>query len=800
MLSSPQSDRSERPPLLVTPLLEPGRATTRLPLSLTPLVGREREVAQVSSLLLRDDVRLVVLTGPGGVGKTRVALQVATDAQEAFPDGVVFVSLAAIRDPALVLPTVAEAFGLRDTGMQHVRERLAALLGSRRLLLVLDNFEHLLLAAPVVPDLLAACPGLTALVTSRAVLHVSGEHAVRVPPLALPNLSPVLSVATVGSAEAVRLFVERAIAARDDFTLSEANAADVAAICHGLNGLPLALELAAARIAHLPPATLRTRLDRQLALLAGGPRDQPARLRSMRDTVAWSYDLLSPEEQALLRRLTVFVGGCGLEAAETVCQRDLSLDILDGLASLGDASLLRQEAGPSGEPRFVMLETIREFGQERLAESGKIEAMRQAHANYFVDLAELADAGLVRRHPEADRWRDRLVAERDNLRVALDWLVDQREAKQSQRLAGALGHFWFLFSDFRKGSDWLERALALPQPTTSAARALALRWSGMLALYRLDGPLAATRLDECLALFRALGDTHGIASAYVGLGLAAIHLGDFRRALTLHEEALALLRTMDESLPGPAFLATVCLNNLGIAAYGSGDFAKGAVYFEDALARVEDLGHSTQALVALAGLGNVTRDQGDHVRAAALFREGLEQSWTRGNKRIIAYTLAGLGSIAGTQGQEEQAARLFGAAEALHEVIDVPILPAFRRGHERAVAAVRAVLPAAAFTHAWAAGRVLPLDEAVAEARAVADLPRSSVAATESATGMRFGLTRREWEVLQLLAEGRSDREIADILAISSRTVGAHVTHLLTKLGVESRTAAAIYAVRHDLA
>jgi ATP/maltotriose-dependent transcriptional regulator MalT len=447
-----------------------------------------------------------------------------------------------------------------------------------------------------------------------------------------------------------------------------------------------------------------------------------------------------------------------------------------------------------------MLETIREFGLERLEASGEIEAVRHAHASHFLAFAESAGDGLLHASPAHETWRDRLSAERDNLRAALGWLVDQGEAERSQRLAGALGHFWFLFSDFREGSDWLERTLALPQPTAPASRALALRWAGVLTLYRLHVLRAATHLDQSLALFRSLGDTYGVAQALVGLGLVAMHQGDYERALALHEEALELVKTLSDQLPGPAFVATVCFHNLGAAAYGHGDHERAAAYFEEALARVRDLGHSSLALVALAGLGNVTRDQGDDVRAAGLYREGLERAWVRGNKRIIAYTLAGLGSIAGRQGQAEQAARLFGAAEALHEVIGVPLLPAFQLGHERAVAAVRDALPEPVFTDAWEAGRAQPLEQAVADARAVADLAHAPAAVPAAAPRMPLGLTARERDVLRLLVEGRSDKEIADVLCISARTVGGHVTHLLTKLGVQTRTAAAIYAVRHGLA
>jgi non-specific serine/threonine protein kinase len=518
----------------------------------------------------------------------------------------------------------------------------------------------------------------------------------------------------------------------------------------------------------------------------------------MRDAIAWSVDLLTTEEQVLFRRLAVFVGGCTLAAARAVHNGDG--DVLDGLASLVDKSLLWQAEGPDGDPRFEMLETIREYGYEQLEANNEVEASRDAHATHFLALAEEADEGLLRPDLTHTMWRDRLSIERDNIRAALGWLVAQGDAERSQRLAAALGHFWFLFSDFREGSDWLERALALPHAAGAATRALALRWAGLLTLYRLDVPRATIYLEESLTQFRQLGDTYGIALTLVGVGLVSLHQGDYETALTVHEEALALVRTLGDVLPGPPFLATVCLHNLGAAAYGSGDYARATEYYEEALARVRALGHASLALVALAGYGNVARDQGDFAKATELYREGLYQSWTRGNRRVTAYTLAGLGSIAGALGQGEHAARLFGAAEVLHELIGVPLLPAFQAGNERAVAAVRSALSPTSFEDAWAVGRALPIEQAVEEALALVPgsvLPQQAIPGGQE---QDLGLTPREQEVLRLVVEGRSDKDIARALNISPRTVGAHVAHVLVKLGVETRTAAAIYAERHGLA
>src|SRR5688572_13755648 len=447
---------SEFPPLRT---LESYR--NNLPLQPTPLVGREKEVSEVCDLVRGEETRLLTLTGPGGIGKTRLALQAAADLLEDFPDGTYLMLLATLTEAELFLPAVAETLGVRETGEQPLDESLKDYLHERRLLLVLDNFEQVLEAAPTVTELLAVAPGLKVLATSRAPLGLYGEHVYPVPPLTLPDLKRPPPLERLTQYEAVGLFLERARALKPDFEVTNESAPAVAEICVRLDGLPLAIELAAARIKMLPPKAILQRLTSRLKLLTGGARDLPERQRTLRATIEWSHALLDEGEQLLFGRLAVFAGGRALEAIEAICdaEGDLPVDAFEGVSSLVDKSLLGQEEGPNGEPRFVMLETIHEFAREKLQGSGEAEQIKRVHAEYFLTLAEEAFPEL--RGPDQLEWLERLEAEHDNIRTALSWALEGKEVEVALRLGGALSWFWSMRGYYGEGRRWLEEALAI---------------------------------------------------------------------------------------------------------------------------------------------------------------------------------------------------------------------------------------------------------------------------------------------------------------------------------------------------
>lgn len=752
----------------------------------TALIGRERSLADATALLQRDDVRLLTITGPGGIGKTRLALEIASASADQFADGAVVVLLQAVRDPGLVVGSIARAVGLFDAE-GDLEQRLIAHVAGRHLLLVVDNFEQVVEAAPSLGVIVAASPGLKAVVTSRARLRVSGEQELPLEPL--------------DRDAAVTVFLERARAVRPDFEPDDIELAASAEVCDHLDRLPLAIELAAARVKLLSPSGILERLERPLELLTSGSRDAPARHRALRDTIGWSFDLLGGGEQALFRRLSVFAGGCTLDAVEDVCGGDL-----DTIGALVDESLLRSD----GE-RFSMLETIREYATEALDASPEASEVRQAHAAYYLGLADGAPGRAV------------LDSEHGNLRAAIRWSLDDGDTSTALEICALLSGFWLERGYLGEGRLWLDEALSA-SVERSPTRARALTANGVLSHYQGDYERADELCGAALELSRSLGDMGGVAEALTGLALVRRTRGEYGEAETIFRQVLSI----EEEL-GDEARAARTLYRYGIALALAGEGDRGRPLFERSLERFRRLGDSSGIAFGLQGLA-FTRPRGAELEARAQIDESLEILRGLGDRRNVAKVLvvaadvnADLGhfevsaeqlaealtlfvefgdrwfwgwsletaaQLAATVGDVERAARLFGAAEAVWPAIQAPLPGKLRDRHDRVTAGLRRRLGETRMEALMDEGTALPVGATVelvqrAQALQGADAPA--------------GLTAREVGVLALVAEGLTDAEVAERLVVSIRTVHAHLRSIYRKLDVRTRSAATRYALQHDL-
>lgn len=841
MMEAPLNAIQDVSPVMPLPARRPIMALPAAPAS---IIGREDAVADVVALMRRAHVRLITLTGPGGVGKTRLALRVAQDAGPDFQGGVRFVDLSVVQHASQVLVTIVQACHVQEDLNRPALATLIDALAGRRLLLLLDNVEQVVAAASDLAALLAGLPDLRVLATSRVALRVRAEHEYAVPPLPIPaDLGPV-DVATLRHNPAVALFVDRAAAVDPHFALTAENASQVAAICGRLDGLPLAIELAAARTSLLAPGDLLQRLDRRLPLLTGGPRDLPARQRTLHDAIGWSYDLLEPDQRALFRLLSSFTGGCTLDGATYLCRHMAAsgtapggtadeVGILDAVTSLVDANIFRRSDSSGGGPRYGMLETIREYGWERLLEAGEESDARQAHARFVLDLAEEAEEQLV--GPDQRRWYGRLDAEHENMRAALRWSIGAGDAETAQRLTAALWRYWAVRGFLLEAKDWFEQTLNMPgaADVDRAVRAKALHRQGNVAIDLGDYAAARRRCEESLEIWTTLDDRAGIASALNGLGLVAGFEGDYATARDHHAGALRLRREIDDLLG-----LGNSLTNLGNTVHALGDIPAAEKLLEEALTVRQSMGDTGAVAYAYLNMADITRGNGDHVGALTLFEKSLTLFREIGDLLGVGYALHVLGivhaeagdgaramplqlealglrrDIGDRRGQIEclegiasilvldhdraglrTAGRLLAAANALREAIRAPRPPAEQASHLKLMHTIQELNDDGATGSDGFQGRYLTLSEAVVEAKAAAATLISKAVAPPTIKG----LTSRETDVLKLVAQGLTNRKIADQLFLSERTVHAHVYAIFRKLDVSSRSAATRIALDHDL-
>ncbi len=732
--------------IFFSPSRDQEKYRNNLPAQLTPFVGRESELGMIQDLLRKSDVRLVTLTGPGGTGKTQLAIQVAMNLLSQFPGDVFFVPLGNIHDPSLVASEITQVLGIQVTGGRTDVESLKEFLQKRKALLLIDNFEQVITAGPLLSRLLQSSPGLKILVTSREVLRIQGEHEYSVPPLPLPELQEPSSPESLVQYPSVALFVQRASKVHSGFTLTEENSRAIAEICVRLEGLPLAIELAAARTKLLAPQAMLARMGKRLQILTGGGRDLPSRQQTMRGAIEWGYNLLSDADKQAFRMVSVFVGGFTLEAAEAVCAAKCE-NVLELLASLVDKSLIRQETGE--EPRFVMLETIREFGLEALVATGEQAELQVRHAGFFRDLAERAEPELSKSGQEL--WLDRLEKEHDNFRSALEWTIGHGDTDTAIRLAAALWWFWYLHGHYNEGRKWLEGALKNCSGCPPFFRARALLGSGVLAFLQCDYSRAEALLNDCVGLSRQIKENRTLASSLQFLGSIAREQGDYERAISLHqvtiplwqdlqdqrgvaralnyigfaawlqgdfeqtqtscEESLALYRLLGDK-EGIAW----ALLNLGAAAHYQNRFIPAAKYCKESMVVSREVGFKEGLAWAWDILGNTARQEGQHPRAVSLLQRSLRLHWALGDKWRTSSVLEGLACAAYAQGKFSLALTMSAAASNLRQVIGTPIPPVEKNELERSLSDIRAALSPETFSLLWTEGIQMPLDEAIAKA------------------------------------------------------------------------------------
>jgi len=842
--------------------IEPHSLGHNLPTSPTSLIGRKQELVTVAEMLRQPDVRLLTLIGPPGIGKTRLGMQVASNLLDDFSDGVYFVPLAPISDPDLVIPSIAQAVGIKEVSGQPLLQSLQEYLRDKSSLLLVDNFEQVPSAAPLLADLLSTCLALKVVVTSRELLHLYGEYDYPVPSLPSPSVDDsnrLRDLEAFSQYEAIKLFLQRAQAVSPDFRLSDHNAYAIADICQRLDGLPLAIELAAARILVLSPEELLARLKSSLKVLTGGALNLPERQRTLQAAIDWSYNLLSSDEQALFRRLGVFAGGCTLNAIERVCSSGPELDTLDGVTSLVGKSLLQRQESVAGamvdEPRFVMLETIRAYATWKLEESGELDSIRDRHFHYFLQLAE--DAANEALGNDQALWMRRLDDEQNNLRAALEWsLTQDGRTGLGLRLVGALARYWDNRGYFSEGRRWCIQILTRIEATEpSVERAKVLEALARMAWQQGDFAEARSNYEKSLEMHRALGNDSGVAAVLLGLGSVTMWQGEYAFSHAVYQESLAIARRL-----GNRHLISRALSMIGVILMRKQEYRAALSPLEEALAIERELGNGVgiadtlfkQGSVAfhlgeyeqskrlieeslrigrelrveyvlaicLARLGMIALRQGDPQNAEMFLLEGLTRARDSGIRRWSRWYLVGLAEVARLRGLVIHAARLIGASEGALSSLDSHYEPATHDEINRIIASVRAEFDEETFTRLCAEGRTMSLDEAIAfSAGSLPDIssepeqphvPAGTASLSQGSTTLEGretpypdNLTEREVEVLRLIAVGKSNEEIARELILSLRTVERHISNIYQKIGATgkvARAAATAYALHHGLA